>query len=70
MLALALLGAPGVGGLVVVVPVAAAEAASFALVLGLVGLRAPRRDVPCEECPGGQLAGQPLEAARGEALAA
>jgi predicted MFS family arabinose efflux permease len=39
-------------------------------VLGLVGLRAPRRDVPCVDCAGGQLAGQPLEAARGEALAA
>jgi EmrB/QacA subfamily drug resistance transporter len=33
-------------------------------VLGLVGIRNPRRDVPCEECPGGQLAGAPLEAAR------
>jgi EmrB/QacA subfamily drug resistance transporter len=33
-------------------------------VLGLVGIRNPRREVPCEGCPGGQLAGAPLEAAR------
>ena len=33
-------------------------------VLGLVGIRNPRRDVPCEGCPGGQLAGAPLDAAR------
>jgi MFS family permease len=33
-------------------------------VLGLVGLRAPRREVRCEDCAGGQLAGQPAEAAR------
>ena len=39
-------------------------------VLGLVGLRSPRRDVSCEDCAGGQITGQPLEAARGEALAA
>jgi EmrB/QacA subfamily drug resistance transporter len=33
-------------------------------VLGLVGIRNPRREVPCEGCPGGALAGAPLEAAR------
>jgi EmrB/QacA subfamily drug resistance transporter len=33
-------------------------------VLGLVGIRNPRRDVPCEGCPGGQFAGAPAEAAR------
>ncbi len=33
-------------------------------VLGVVGIRNPRREVPCEGCPGGQFAGAPLEAAR------
>ena len=33
-------------------------------VLGLAGIRNPRRVVPCEGCPGGQLAGAPVEAAR------
>jgi len=33
-------------------------------VLGIAGIRNPRRVVPCEGCPGGQLAGAPLEAAR------
>jgi EmrB/QacA subfamily drug resistance transporter len=33
-------------------------------VLGLIGIRNPRRVVPCEGCPGGALAGAPLEAAR------
>jgi hypothetical protein len=33
-------------------------------VLGLAGIRNPRRVVPCEGCPGGQLAGAPIEAAR------
>jgi EmrB/QacA subfamily drug resistance transporter len=32
--------------------------------LGVVGIRNPRREVPCVDCPGGQLAGAPLEAAR------
>jgi EmrB/QacA subfamily drug resistance transporter len=32
--------------------------------LGIVGIRNPRRVVPCEGCPGGALAGAPLEAAR------
>jgi EmrB/QacA subfamily drug resistance transporter len=32
--------------------------------IGLAGIRNPRRVVPCEGCPGGQLAGAPLEAAR------
>jgi EmrB/QacA subfamily drug resistance transporter len=33
-------------------------------VLGLVGIRNPRRVVRCADCPGGQIAGQPLDAAR------
>jgi MFS family permease len=33
-------------------------------VLGLAGIRNPRRVVRCEDCAGGQLAGQPLDAAR------
>jgi EmrB/QacA subfamily drug resistance transporter len=33
-------------------------------VLGLAGIRNPRRAVRCAECAGGQLAGQPREAAR------
>ena len=33
-------------------------------VLGLVGIRNPRRVVHCEDCAGGQFAGQPLDAAR------
>jgi hypothetical protein len=33
-------------------------------VLGLAGIRNPRRAVRCEECHGGQLAGQPLDSAR------
>jgi EmrB/QacA subfamily drug resistance transporter len=32
--------------------------------LGLAGIRNPRRIVRCEHCAGGQLAGQPLDAAR------
>jgi EmrB/QacA subfamily drug resistance transporter len=32
--------------------------------LGLVGIRNPRREVPCESCPGGSFAGAPVEAAR------
>jgi hypothetical protein len=32
--------------------------------LGLAGIRNPRRAVRCEDCPGGQLAGQPLDTAR------
>ncbi|MEA2255520.1 MAG: hypothetical protein QOG35_1565 [Solirubrobacteraceae bacterium] len=31
--------------------------------LGVAGIRNPRRSVPCADCPGGQLAGAPLEAA-------
>jgi EmrB/QacA subfamily drug resistance transporter len=38
-------------------------------VLGLVGIRNPRRVVRCEDCAGGQLAGQPLDAARDPAPA-
>jgi len=30
--------------------------------LGLAGIRNPRRSVRCADCPGGQLAGQPVEA--------
>jgi EmrB/QacA subfamily drug resistance transporter len=33
-------------------------------VIGLLRIRNPRRDVPCAECPGGQLAGAPREAGR------
>jgi EmrB/QacA subfamily drug resistance transporter len=33
-------------------------------VLGLVGIRNPRREVACEECPGGLFAGAPAEAGR------
>jgi EmrB/QacA subfamily drug resistance transporter len=32
--------------------------------LGLAGIRNPKREVRCADCPGGQLAGQPLDAAR------
>ena len=32
--------------------------------LGIAGIRNPRREVPCEDCPGGQLAGAPVEAGR------
>ena len=32
--------------------------------LGLAGIRNPRRTVRCEDCAGGQLAGQPLDAVR------
>ncbi len=32
--------------------------------LGLVGIQNPRRQVRCEDCAGGQIAGQPLDAAR------
>ncbi|MEA2234374.1 MAG: hypothetical protein QOD83_4190 [Solirubrobacteraceae bacterium] len=37
--------------------------------LGLAGIRNPRRVVRCEDCAGGQLAGQPLDAARARAPA-
>ena len=33
-------------------------------VLGLAGIRNPRRTVRCSDCPGGQFAGQPLDSAR------
>jgi EmrB/QacA subfamily drug resistance transporter len=33
-------------------------------VLGIVGIRNPRREVACAECPGGTFAGAPLEVAR------
>ncbi|MDX6597045.1 MAG: hypothetical protein QOE87_932 [Gaiellales bacterium] len=33
-------------------------------VLGLAGIRNPRRPVRCEDCPGGQFAGQPIDTAR------
>jgi EmrB/QacA subfamily drug resistance transporter len=33
-------------------------------VLGLVGIRNPRREVPCADCPGGSFAGAPVEAGR------
>ena len=37
--------------------------------LGLAGIRNPRRIVACEDCAGGQLAGQPLDAGRERAPA-
>jgi predicted MFS family arabinose efflux permease len=36
-------------------------------VLGLAGIRNPRRAVRCGDCPGGALAGHPIDAARDEA---
>jgi EmrB/QacA subfamily drug resistance transporter len=33
-------------------------------ILGLVGIRNPRREVPCADCPGGTFAGAPLDAGR------
>jgi hypothetical protein len=33
-------------------------------ILGLVGIRNPRREVPCAECPGGTFAGAPADAAK------
>jgi len=36
--------------------------------LGLVGIRNPRREVTCESCAGGQLEGAPLELARTRAV--
>jgi EmrB/QacA subfamily drug resistance transporter len=41
----------------------AAALVAFGGLLGLAGIRNPRRAVSCEECAGGQLAGQPLEVA-------
>jgi EmrB/QacA subfamily drug resistance transporter len=38
-------------------------------ILGLAGIRNPRRTVRCQDCPGGQLAGQPLDAAHDHRLA-
>jgi len=35
--------------------------------LGIAGIRNPRRAVRCEDCAGGQLAGQPLDVARAHA---
>ena len=37
---------------------------AFGGLLGLAGIRNPRRVVRCADCAGGQLAGQPLDAAR------
>ena len=37
--------------------------------LGLAGIRNPRRVVRCQDCAGGQLAGQPLDAAQDRAAA-
>jgi EmrB/QacA subfamily drug resistance transporter len=42
---------------------------AFGGVLGLIGIRNPRRVVSSRNCAGGQLAGQPLDAARGKAAA-
>jgi EmrB/QacA subfamily drug resistance transporter len=43
---------------------------AFGGLLGLAGIRNPRRSVRCEDCSGGQFAGQPLDAARAVAEAA
>ena len=32
--------------------------------LGFAGIRNPRREVRCEDCAGGQFAGQPVDAGR------
>jgi EmrB/QacA subfamily drug resistance transporter len=32
--------------------------------MGLAGIRNPRRDVPCADCPGGQFTGAPVDASR------
>src|SRR4030095_6757371 len=32
-------------------------------IIGLAGVRDPEREVPCEQCPGGALAGAPAQAA-------
>jgi hypothetical protein len=37
-------------------------------VLGLIGLRNPRREVKCADCPGGALTGAPPEAVDTERL--
>ena len=37
---------------------------ALAGLLGLAGIRNPRRSVRCQDCPGGQFAGQPLDLAR------
>jgi EmrB/QacA subfamily drug resistance transporter len=37
---------------------------AFGGLLGLIGIRNPRREVHCEDCAGGQFAGQPVDAAR------
>jgi hypothetical protein len=42
----------------------AASLVALGGVLGLAGIRNPRREVRCQDCAGGQLAGQPLDAAR------
>jgi len=42
---------------------------AFGGLLGIAGIRNPRRAVRCEDCAGGQLAGQPLGAARARAPA-
>jgi EmrB/QacA subfamily drug resistance transporter len=41
-----------------------ASLVAFGGLIGLTGIRNPRRAVRCEDCAGGQFAGQPLDAAR------
>jgi hypothetical protein len=41
----------------------AASLVALGGMLGLAGIRNPRRVVRCEDCAGGQLAGQPIDVA-------
>jgi EmrB/QacA subfamily drug resistance transporter len=43
---------------------AAAALVALGGALGLAGIRNPRREVPCAECPGGQFTGAPTQAGR------
>jgi EmrB/QacA subfamily drug resistance transporter len=68
LLGVAALGAVAAGGVTLSsfhrVMLLAAALLALGGVLGWVGIRTPRRDVPCEGCPGGALAGAPAEVAR------
>jgi hypothetical protein len=47
----------------------AAALLALAGLISLFGVRDPRREVPCEDCPGGALVGAPEEAVPEPALA-